>query len=102
MASDSEKTTRIGLLCFSLVALGFLWFLNKANACALACNSCSSPSVCHDEFYEFKDNSTTHDYECSTGARAEVVNSPPAPKAGVLCHCINSPEDAGVASAPTH
>lgn len=104
MANDSEKTTRIGYLCLTLLVLGLLYFLNKANACTLACNSCSSvntPAVCKDEFFEMgTDNRYSNDHTCTPGARVEVVASPPAPKPGIMCHCINSPDEAGVAQAP--
>ncbi len=103
MANDSEKTTRIGYLCLTLLVLGFLYFLNKANACTLACNSCSAdktPVVCKDEFFEIKNDGYASNHTCTPGARVEIVASPPAPKPGIMCHCINSPEEAGAAQAP--
>lgn len=105
---DSEKTGRIGMLCVTLAFLGLLLFLSKANACSLACNSCNSPShsttseVCKDEFFEIESNSRYQvQHSCTPGARAEIVTSPPAPKPGILCHCINSGPDAGAAPAPS-
>lgn len=106
-ANESEKTTRIGFICFAAVVLGFFFMLSKENACALACNSCntpgapSRPEVCKDEFYEIGTNdrySTNH--TCTPGARVEIVASPPAPKPGVMCHCVtNLPTtDAGQAT----
>ncbi len=101
---DSEKTERIGWLCATIMVLGLLFFLTKINACALACNSCNShesaPSVCKDEFYEIDTNNRyRNSHTCTPGARVEVVASPPAPKPGVLCHCINNDHDAGATSA---
>ena len=96
MASDpnSEKSSRIGMLCFTMAFLGLLLFLTKINACALACSSCNSPAkpeVCKDEFFEISDTSRYgNNHSCTPGARAEVVSSPPAPKPGILCHCINN------------
>lgn len=99
---DSEKTERIGWLCATIMILGFLFFLTKINACALACNSCSSadkPDVCKDEFYEIKNDGYASKHTCYPGARVEVVASPPAPKPGIMCHCINTERDAGAPSA---
>jgi len=101
---NSEKSSRIGMLCFTMAFLGLLLFLTKTNACAMACNSCNShetaPSVCKDEFYEIDTNNRyRNSHTCTPGARVEIVASPPAPKPGVLCHCINSDHDAGATSA---
>ena len=90
MASDSEKTQRIGFLCLTMVALGGLLFLAKTDTCS-SCNA----STCRDEFYAFE---ATNNPTCTQGARAEIVTSPPAPKAGVLCHC---PPVQGKLVAPT-
>lgn len=100
----SEKTTRIGLLCFTIAVLGLLFFLNKVNACALACNACNAPvdHTCKDEFIEIKNDGYASNHACTPGARVEVVSSPPAPKPGIMCHCINSSEDAGGASGSPH
>lgn len=89
---QSEKTERIGWLCATIMVLGALVFLAKINACALACNSCNnnSPPTCKDEFYEIKNDGYASSHTCTPGARVEVVSSPPAPKPGILCHCINS------------
>lgn len=99
---DSEKTKRIGWLCVTVALLGVLFFLTKTNACALACNSCnqrdSAPVVCKDEFHEIKDGYPTN-FACTPGAKAEVVASPPAPKPGIMCHCINK-DQAGSATSP--
>lgn len=100
---ESEKTERIGWLCATMVILGILFVLSKANACALACNSCNSPStpaVCKDEFYEIKNDGYASNHTCTPGARVEVVASPPAPKPGILCHCPNSDQGAPATPAP--
>jgi hypothetical protein len=101
---ESEKTERIGWLCVTMVILGILFMLSKANACALACNSCnqheSSPAVCKDEFFEMgTDTRYSNTHTCTPGARVEVVTSPPAPKPGILCHCINTNQAAPATSA---
>ena len=102
MSDESEKTERIGWLCITMVVLGMLFVLNKANACALACNSCNShesaPSICKDEFYEIDTNNSRYannTHTCTPGARVEMVASPPAPRPGIICHCINNVQDAG-------
>jgi len=101
---ESEKTERIGWLCATMVILGILFVLSKANACALACNSCNSPSkpdVCKDEFFELapSDSRYSNTHTCTPGARVEVVASPPAPKPGIMCHCINNDHAAPATSA---
>lgn len=102
--NDAEKTSRIGYLCWTIVTLGLLFFLFKINACNMACNAFNSPNKpdpCKDEFFEMKLDSKESSYHtCTPGARVEIVASPPAPKPGILCHCINNPDDAGGASAP--
>jgi len=104
--TDSEKTTRIGWLCLTIALLGVLFFLNKANACAMACNSCNShdsaPAVCKDEFYEIDTNNRyRNNHTCTPGARVEVVASPPAPKPGVICRCINKDQEGSATPAPS-
>ena len=93
----SEKSSRIGMLCFTMAFLGLLLFLTKTNACTLACNSCNAKEnttpLCKDEFYEIKNDGYASKHTCTPGARVEVVASPPAPKPGILCHCINSDKD---------
>lgn len=103
---DSEKTERIGYLCFTMAFLGVLFFLMKANACALACNSCNqheqAPSVCKDEFFEMGTNDRySNNHTCTPGARVEVVASPPAPKPGIMCHCINKDQAGSATPAPS-
>jgi hypothetical protein len=98
MAEDSgkQKTERIGWLCVTMVILGLFLMLTKINACALACNSCNKatqPDVCKDEFFELGASDgrySNNNHSCTPGARVEVVASPPAPKPGIMCHCINN------------
>ena len=102
---ESEKTERIGWLCATMVILGILFVLSKANACALACNSCNShdsaQSPCKDEFFEMGNNDRySNNHTCYPGARVEYVTSPPAPKAGIMCHCINNAPGASATPAP--
>ena len=82
MSDDSNKTDRIGYLCITMVILGFFLMLVKGNAFA-SCNKPDAPAICHDEFIPIDRDS----HSCTPGAKAEVVSSPPAPKAGILCHC---------------
>lgn len=80
----SHKTGRIAILSVLMFMLGFLFFLFKIEACK------STPANCKDEFNEIKDG-YRNEITCAPGAVAEVVNSPPAPKPGVLCHCPSTP-----------
>ncbi len=77
---EDHKTGRIAILSILLFLLGLLFFLFKIDACK------SSPSNCKDEFFEIKSD-YRNEHTCSPGAVAEVVNSPPAPKPGIICHC---------------
>jgi hypothetical protein len=102
--ADSEKTERIGWLCATIMILGLLFFLAKINACAMACNSCNAkdnqPAQCKDEFFEIDPNNRyRNSHTCTPGATVEVVASPPAPKPGVLCRCINNNRPAPATSA---
>ena len=80
---EDHKTGRIAILSILLFLLGLLFFLFKIDACK------SSPENCKDEFFEIDSSSTrySNNKTCSPGAVAEVVNSPPAPKPGIICHC---------------
>ena len=101
MAYDNDRTTRIGYLCVTIVALGFIAFFTKD--CDTMLQSCNAPTPCHDEFLPFDGNNK----QCFSGAKGEVVNATPdtlGPKGerltvgsppGILCHCINSPNKAG-------
>ena len=83
--SDSEmvahKTGRIALLCGMLAILGFFTFLVRIDACS------SKPESCKEQFFEIGKDSTYNNHACDVGAVIETVNSPPAPRAGLLCHC---------------
>lgn len=86
----AQKTGRIALLCGTMIVLGFFFFLFKIEACK------SSPEDCREEFVEIKSNGYSSDHKCARGAIVETVNSPPAPKPGILCHCPTN-----VAATPT-
>lgn len=101
MAQDKDiveaKTVRIGFLCLTMGFLGLLFFCSKMNAC----QSCGkdAPAVCKDEFVEFvgpQDRYNNNNHSCTPGARVEIVNSPPAAKAGVMCHCPDGTQAAPV------
>jgi hypothetical protein len=78
----SHKTGRIAILSILVFLLGFMFFLFKIEACK------SSPANCKDEFFEITtDRGYGNSHSCAPGAVAEVVNSPPAPKPGIICHC---------------
>lgn len=90
----AQKTGRIALLCGTMLVLGFFFFLFKVEACK------SSPEDCREEFVEIKSNGYSSDHKCARGAIVETVNSPPAPKPGILCHCpTNKPEAAPTSSS---
>ena len=86
-STDSEKTTRVGFLCLTMVVLGILLFCSKMNACISCGKEDTTPAACKDEFYEIKSDGYASNHACTPGARVEIVASPPAPKPGILCHC---------------
>jgi|SRR5579885_2794998 len=90
---NEEKTTRIGIVCATIAFLAIVGALSKSG-----CGGCSmdTPSRCHDEWHEMPSGGSST-VTCDNGAVAEVVTSPPAPKPGILCHCVSP---AGSASAP--
>ncbi|CAB4196796.1 hypothetical protein UFOVP1290_316 [uncultured Caudovirales phage] len=88
-----EKTYRFALLCMTVVFCSLWFFLFKVKAC----DNVTKEELCHEEFIEI--TSDTHRHKCFVGASVEVVNSPPAPKAGIMCHCINNRPDASTASS---
>lgn len=99
---EGEKTGRIAMLCVTLVILGFFFFLLKADACS-SCNRVdNSPPVCKDEFFELGNDGrySNNNHTCYPGARVEVVASPPAPKPGIMCHCINKDQAGDAGQAP--
>lgn len=77
----SHKTGRIAILCITLAFMGFFYFLYKVEACS------SKPENCRDEFVEIRNDGYHADHKCAPGAIVEVVNAPPAPKPGIMCHC---------------
>jgi hypothetical protein len=89
---ESEKSFRFTLLCVVVVFLGLLYFMFKVEACK------STPDTCKDSFHPLNPNGY-NDETCNVGATAEVVSSPPAPRAGILCHCNKtSVTDGGTAT----
>jgi hypothetical protein len=88
-----QKTSRIAMLCVTMGFLGLLFFCSKMNAC----QSCGKEDLvtCKDEFFEIRNDGYASNHTCTPGARVEVVSSPPAPKAGILCHCppVDKAED---------
>ena len=78
---ESEKSFRFVMVCILAGVLGFFYFLFKVEACR------STPDTCKDSFHPLNPDAF-NDETCSIGAVAEVVNSPPAPKPGILCHCV--------------
>ncbi len=88
-----EKTYRFALLCVAVVFCALWFFLFKAKACEPR----TIDEKCHEEFIEI--TSEVHKHSCTVGAIVEVVNSPPAPKAGIMCRCINNRTDASVSSS---
>lgn len=83
--SEDTINFKTGMIGFTMIFLGFLFFLFKIEACK------SSPQNCQDTFHE------TNEYEikCHPGATAEFVKEP---KLGIMCHCPRS-VDAGASSA---
>jgi hypothetical protein len=80
----SHKTGRIAILSILMALLGVLFFAYKVNACA----DKPADHFCKEEFHEVRTD-VRNDFTCSEGASVEVINSPPAPKAGIMCHCPN-------------
>lgn len=76
----NHRTGRIAILSLLIFGLATFVFCYKVNACK------DKPDTCKDEFFEIKGDSQIQ-HACSGGATVEVVNSPPAPKPGIICHC---------------
>ena len=79
----SHKTGRIAILALMICILGAFFFAYKVNACA---EKPAQPTPCKDEFFQVDSDHPAR--ACSPGAKAEWVNSPPAPKPGIMCHCF--------------
>lgn len=80
----AHKTGRITIFCIMIVILGGLFFAYKVDAC----KDKPADVACKDEFYEItNDSRSNNNHTCSPGAVVEVVNAPPAPKPGIICHC---------------
>lgn len=81
--AEDHKTGRIAILAAVIAFLGLVWLASKTSDCN------PPPSgMCHDTFHVVQDG--TSSYDCPPGSQVEIVASPPAPKPGVLCHCINN------------
>jgi len=87
---NDAKTVRIGLLSVTLIILGFFFLIFKSKACE---SKPESLVTCKEEFQEIR-SAGYSDIKCSVGATIEVINSPPAPKAGIMCRCIKPPTPA--------
>ena len=84
MALDQEQRTwRVFLWCATVALLGAFFFAYKVDACR------DKPKECQEEFFEIKgDEASKH--TCSPGAIVEIISSPPAPRPGIMCHCVNN------------
>lgn len=91
----AHKTGRIAILCITLAVLGLFFFLFKVDACS------SKPENCREEFVEIRNDGYHADHQCKPGAVVEVVNAPPAPKPGIMCHCPKTSEPVTPAPAGT-
>jgi hypothetical protein len=96
MSDESDaKSLRFFLFLAAIVILGGFFFAFKVDACR------DKPAIkepCKDEFFQIDNDHTSH--VCSPGAKAEFISSPPAPRAGVVCHCIISPASVPDPSIP--
>lgn len=96
--NDDQKTTRIGYLCWTMVALGLLLTITKGG-CVQAASTSFMATDCKDEFVVLDEQHLTQ--TCKPGAKVEIVTSPPAPKPGILCHCPTKGESQDPTPAPT-
>jgi len=81
----NHKTGRIALVCGLILCLGLLFVGTQTESC----EGCNDPAgTCHDQFYEIDKGHSQH--TCPPHSRAEIVTSPPAPKPGVFCHCLEN------------
>ena len=96
---EEQKTARLGIVSLVMLILGLTFLCLKYETC----QSCNKEErimpQCHDQFLEFDDRYAQR--ACDVGASAEVITSPPAPKAGILCHCqAQDKADAGSQAKP--
>jgi hypothetical protein len=94
--ADDNRTARVAFLSVATIILGFMLFLFKVDACQGCDNSPSG--TCHEQFFEFDKDHTTR--TCPPRSKAELVSSPPAPKAGVICRCIDNAQPTPSAPQP--
>jgi hypothetical protein len=92
MALDQEQRTwRVFLLCSTVAILGAFTFAYKVDACK---DKPAQVQECKEEFFEIKYNSDDRDHvathTCTPGAVVEIVSSPPAPRPGIMCHCVSN------------
>lgn len=86
--SRTHKTIRILILAVLLALIAVCTFAYKVEACAV---KPEAHEACKEEFVEMKQGGNTTDHKCTAGAVIEVISSPPAAKAGILCHCNKGP-----------
>lgn len=80
----AHKTGRIAILSILVFSMCAFLFAYKVDAC----RDKPTDVACKDEFYEItNDSRSNNNHTCSPGAVVEVVNSPPAPRPGIICHC---------------
>lgn len=85
--SRKHKTIRIAMVALLLALIAGFTFAYKIDACAIKPETHES---CKEEFVEMKSGGNTTDHKCTEGAIIEVISSPPAAKAGILCHCTKT------------
>ena len=88
----AHKTWRIVILSTLVLVIACLTFAFKIDACT------KMKDTCRDEFFEIKTDDTSS-HACAPGAIVEIVNSPPAPRPGIICHC---PSNGMVSSQPAN
>lgn len=86
--AQEQRTIRVVVLALLCVILGFIWLGSKTSDCNPP--PASLANRCHDTFHVVTEQSTS--YDCPPGSKAEIVTAPPAPKPGVVCHCITNEE----------
>ena len=83
---SNAKTFRVCVFSVTLIVLGFFLLLFKSKSCE---HKVKTKENCEDSFVsvEYIGGSSS---VCSVGATIEIVTSPPAPKAGIICRCSQS------------